>query len=124
METDLDIRLREYATAGSPAANPDPRLYVPALASSAAAGAAASASLICTHSRILRPESIPSFVPSGKNELDFLGGKAEEHPATQADGETADEPTVKKLPLRPGSDSLALVVQGAAGIPVLKAKNG
>jgi hypothetical protein len=125
--TDLEIRLREYLAAGNPAANPDPRLYVPALAHSAAAAAAASATLICMHPRILRPEPVPSFVPPGKNELDFLAaGKAEEHPATEADGEPAEaspEPSEKNLPLRPGRDSLASLVKGAAGIPALKARN-
>ncbi len=122
---DLEIRLREYLASGVPAANPDPRLYADALSSSAAAAAAASASLISTHARVLRPEPVPSFVPYGKNELDFLAaGKAEEHPATQADGEPAEESSARKLPLHPGRDSLNSLVQGAAGIPGLKAQHG
>jgi len=122
--TDLEIRLREYIAAGNPAANPDTCLYASALPSSAAAAASASASLISTHARVLRPEPVPSFVPPGRNELDFLAaGKPEEHPATQADGEPAEVSTDKKLPLRPGRDSLDSLVRGAAGIPALKARH-
>jgi hypothetical protein len=125
METDLDIRLQEYAAAGDPQANPDPRLYAEALSSSATASAAASASLICTHPGILRSEPVPSFVPPNKSELDFLAaGKPEEHPATQADGEPSAALPEKKLPLRPGCDSLDRLAEGAAGIAVLKARNG
>lgn len=122
--THLEIRLREYLASGTPVANPDPRLYPDALSSSAAAASAASASLISTHTRVLRPEPVPSFVPSGKNELDFLAaGKAEEHPATQADGEPAEE-SGRNLPLHPGHDSLNSLVKGAAGIADLKAQHG
>jgi hypothetical protein len=122
--TDLEIRLQEYLAAGNPAANPDARLYASALSSSAAAAAAASASLISTHTRVLRPEPVPSFVPAGKNELDYLAaGKPEEHPATEADGELAEESPDKKLLLRPGRDSLDFLVKGAAGIPGLRAQH-
>ena len=122
--TDLEIRLQQYIAAGSPAANPDARLYASALSSAAAAAAAASASLISTHARVLRPEPVPSFVPPGRNELDFLAaGKPEEHPATQADGEPAEESSDKKLPLRPGLDSLDSLAKGAAGIPSLRARH-
>lgn len=120
--TDLEIRLREYLAAGTPAANADAHLYADALSSSAAAAAAASASLISTHPRVLRPEPVPDFVPPGKTELDFLAaGKPEDHPATQADGESATESPEKKLPLRPGVGSIESLVKGAAGIPDLKA---
>ncbi len=119
---DLEIRLREYLAADSPAANPDVSLYALALSSSAAAAAAASASLISTHTRVLRPEPVPAFVPPGRSEIDFLAaGKPEEHPATEADGEPAEESPGKKLPLRPGRNSLDLLVKGAAGIPAFKA---
>jgi hypothetical protein len=122
--TNLEIRLQEYLAAGNPAANPDVRLYALALSSAAAAAAAASASLISTHPRVLRPEPVPSFVPPGQNELDFLAaGKPEEHPATQAEGETPEESLDKKLPLRPGRDSLDSLVKGAAGIPAFKAQH-
>ncbi|HEY4089842.1 MAG TPA: hypothetical protein VGM43_28155 [Bryobacteraceae bacterium] len=122
--TDLEIRLQEYIAAGNPAANPDVRLYALALSSAAAAAAAASASLISTHTRVLRPEPVPSFVPPGKNELDFLAaGKPEEHPATEADGEVAEESSDRKLPLRPGRDSLDAIAKGAAGIQALKARH-
>jgi len=88
--TNLESRIQDYIAAGSPAANPDVSLYASALPSSAAAAAAASASLISTHTRVLRPEPVPSFVPAGRNEIDFLAAdKPEEHPATQADGEPA-----------------------------------
>jgi hypothetical protein len=122
--TDSELRLQEYLAAGSPAANPDPRLYASALSSSAAAASAASASLISTHARVLRPEPVPSFVPPGRNELDFLAaGKPQEHPATQADGEPAEESPGNTLPLRPGTDSLDLITKGAAGIAALKARH-
>lgn len=122
--TDLEIRLQEYLAAGSPAVNSDVSLYASALSSSAAAAAAASASLISTHTRVLRPEPVPDFVPPGKSELDFLAaGKPEEHPATEADGEPAEESSDKKLPLRPGRDSIDLLVKGAAGIPAFKARH-
>jgi hypothetical protein len=122
--TDLEIRLQEYLTAGNPAANPDPRLYAPALPSSAAAAAAASAFLISTHTRVLRPEPVPSFVPPGRNELDFLAAdKPEEHPGAQADGEPPEQSCAEKLPLRPGHNSLDALVKGAAGIPALKARD-
>ena len=120
--TNLESRIQDYIAAGSPAANPDVSLYASALPSSAAAAAAASASLISTHTRVLRPEPVPSFVPAGRNEIDFLAAdKPEEHPATQADGEPAEESSDRKLPLRAGRDSLDLLVKGAAGIPALKA---
>lgn len=122
--TDLEIRLQEYLAAGSPAANPDVSLYASGLSSSAAAAAAASASLISTHTRVLRPEPVPPFVPNGRHELDFLAaGKPEEHPATQADGEPMEESSDRKLPLRPGGDSLNSLVKGAAGIAALKARH-
>jgi hypothetical protein len=122
--TDLEIRLQEYLAAGNPAANPDPRVYASALRSAAAAASAASASLICAHPRVLRPEPVPSFVPAGRNELDFLAAdKPEDHPATQADGEPAEESPDHTLPLRPGRDSLDAIVKGAAGIPALKARH-
>jgi hypothetical protein len=122
--TDLEIRLQQYLAAGHPTANPDARLYASALSSSSAAAAAASASLISTHARVLRPEPVPSFVPPGRNELDFLAaGKPEEHPATQADGEPAQETSDKKLPLRPGRNSLDALAKGAAGILSLKARH-
>ena len=121
---DLEIRLQEYLAASSPAANPDVSLYASALSSSAAAATAASASLISTHTRVLRPEPVPSFVPPGKNELDILAAnKPEEHPGTQGDGEPVEESADRKLPLCPGRDSLDSLVKGAAGIPALKAQH-
>ena len=121
---ELEIRLQEYLAAGSPAANPDVSLYAAALSSSAAAAAAASASLISTHPRVLRPEPVPAFVPPGKSELEFLAaGKHEDHPATEADGEPAEDSSDRKLPLRPGRDSLSSLVKGAAGFPALKAQH-
>ncbi|HEU5021179.1 MAG TPA: hypothetical protein VFT60_04790 [Bryobacteraceae bacterium] len=122
--TDLELRLQHYLAAGDPAANPNPDLYASALSSSSAAAAAASASLISTHTRVLRPEPVPSFVPPGRHELDFLAAdKPEEHPATQADGEPAEQSSGQKLPLRPGCNSLDALVKGAAGIAVLKARH-
>lgn len=122
--SDLENRIQEYVAAGNPAANPDVRLYAAALSSSAAAAAAASASLLCTHTLVLRAQPVPSFVPPGRNELDFLvAGKPEEHPATQADGETAEELQGNTLPLRAGRDSLELIAKGAAGIVALKAQH-
>ena len=122
--TDLEIRLQQYLAAGNPTANPDASLYASALSSSAAAAAAASASLISTHARVLHPEPVPAFVPPGRNELDFLAaGKPEEHPATQADGEPEHESSNRKLPMRPGQNSLDAIAKGAAGIPSFKARH-
>jgi hypothetical protein len=56
METNLRIRLRAYATTADAQIPGDTTLYADALASSRAASAAASASIICSHARELPEE--------------------------------------------------------------------
>jgi hypothetical protein len=130
MQTDLSIRLRAYAaTAEVVQAHGHKSLYAEALASSQATSAAASAGIICSHTRILRGDSAPDYLLPGQDELEVLvADKPSRHgnPATdQFDAAGATSQT--HLPLHPcidsgnGLDSLAL---GAAGILAIKNRNG
>jgi len=95
METDLRIRLRAYATTAEAQTSADATRYAPALSSSRAASAAASASIICSHTR------------------ELPGDSGLEDPV--------DQPI--HLPLRPGSGSVASLALGADGIPAIKSQN-
>ena len=126
MDSDLDIRLQTYLAAVELPVPTDPRVYADAMSSSAAAATAASAGIIGGHTRVLRPEPVPSFVPPGQNELDFLiAGKTNDHPASEADQQGPEDSAPKaRLPLPPGRDSLDNLVKGAAGVRAIKAQNG
>lgn len=99
METDLSNRLHAYAEA---------------LASAHAASAAASASIICSHTRELRGDSVPDYLLPGQDELAML----------VADG----APPATILPLDAaedgGDDGIANIALGADGVASLKGRNG
>jgi hypothetical protein len=93
METDLHIRLRTYLTTAETQVPSGTARYADALTSSRAASVAASASIVCSHTREL----------SGSDP-----------------GDTAERP---RLPLRPGNGSVASLALGAEGIPAIKSQN-
>jgi len=129
METDLSIRLHAYAgTAQAQAAVHSPHC-ADALACSRAASAAASAAIICSHTRVLRGDSRPDYLLPGQDELEVLvADKPTLKPAAEPASHTVAEPTAEpdrlRLPLRPGSGSLANLVLGADGIPAIKNRHG
>ena len=132
MQTDLSIRLRAYAATAKLEAPADNSLYAEALACSSVAAAAASAGIICSHTRILRGDSPPDYLLPGQDELDFLvADKPSGHadPATdQIDAPDANKRT--RLPLHPGKgrndcdDTLDSLALGAPGIRAIKSRNG
>ena len=131
METDLKLRLQAYATKVDAQIASEPFRYADALGSSIAASAAASASIICSHSRILRGDSPPTYLLPGQHELDFLAAdKPSGQPASDlstgqgappsaAEHTDPAPPGRTRLPLRPGKDTLKNLALGAAGIPAI-----
>jgi hypothetical protein len=115
MESDLITRLREYSTTAAAQSPSDPRQHADALASSDAASAAASAAIICSHTRELRGDSPPADLLPGQDELDLL---AADKPAS---GESL--PFIP-LPLRSGKITVDDLAAGADAIPAIKARNG
>lgn len=112
MGTDLSTRLHAYATAAEVPVREGADLFADALSSSRSASAAASSSIICSHARELFMEAVD---------------KAEGEKADgQTDGEPPETPGASEiiLPLRPGENSLANLVLGAAGIPAIKGHRG
>jgi hypothetical protein len=95
METDLRNRLRAYRTAAGAQVAADTALYTAALHASHAASVAASANIICSHTRELR-----------------------------VDGDPDNSAEWPRLSLPPGNDSVANLVLGADGIPAIKSQHG
>ena len=127
MRPDLTERLHTYlnsVTEQKPAAT---HLYADALSSSNAAAAAASAGIICSHTRILRGNSELIGRPPGLDELEILiGGKQAPHPADEATGQKPAEeaPAQKKiLRLRPTSATIDDLVRGAEGVAIIRKAN-
>jgi len=133
METDLKIRLQAYATTAEVQIPSDTSPFADALASSKASSSAAATNIICSHARILRGDSPPSWVLPGQHELDLLAAdkrsRKDGDPAApdasgagDAGAEPADEASARKqrLPLHPGKDSLSTLALGASGIPAIK----
>lgn len=124
MEANLSIRLHAYATLAEARDPGRAEPYADALAACSAASAAVTASIICSHTRELRGDSPPGYVPRGQDELDFLiAGKASPKDAedTQADASEAGQAEPKPqgariLPLRPGEGNLERLALGAAGV--------
>lgn len=130
METDLSIRLHAYATAAEAQLPASTTLYADALACSLAASAAASAGIICSHTRILRGDSPPDDLLTGQDELDILVAdkpaiKPADNPGERDTNEPPSEDTSpsQRLPLRPGKDTMAVLALGAAGIPAIKSQH-
>ena len=85
MQTDLSIRLHAYATTAEAPIPAPVSLYADALTSSQAAATAASAGIICSHTRILLGDGPPpDYLLPGVDELDVL---AADKPA----GHTGDD---------------------------------
>src|SRR6185437_11079773 len=100
MRTDLTERLHSYLNSVSEQKPAATRLYADALSSSNAAAAAASASIICSHTRILRGNSELSGRAPGLDEIEILiGAKQAQHPADEATGQKpSDEvPAQRKI---------------------------
>jgi hypothetical protein len=132
METDLSIRLHAYASTAEPRPPVETHLYADAIASSRAASAAASAGIICSHTRVLRGDpapdgvGLPGMLPE-QDELDFLcAEKPAAHPADEGDTAGAPNetsPPSRRLPLHAGNDTLTLLALGADGIPAIKGRD-
>ncbi len=92
----------------------NPHLFTEALASSHASSATASALNICSHTRELRGDSLPSWLLPDQDELEEL---SKEQAATQAP-EDDQNPALPEsstiLELRPGTLRLDTLVAGAA----------
>jgi hypothetical protein len=122
-ETELTNRLRAYATLAPAQVPASVGLYASALPASQAASAAASASIVCSHTRELRGDSLPDYLLPGQDELDVLvANKVANKPAAsatdEAPGHTASAPIL--MPLRPGNSGIEHLALGAAGIPAIK----
>ena len=126
MQTDLSIRLRAYAATAEAQVPERTSLYAEALASSHAASAAASAGIVCSHTRILRGDSSPDYLLPGQDELDVLVAdkpSGHGHPATdQLDA--PDTMNHTHLPLHSGEDTLSSLALGASGVLAIKTRNG
>jgi hypothetical protein len=128
MASDLTERLHAYLNATSEQKPAATHLYADALSSSNAAAAAASASIICSHARLLRGNSELIGHPPGLDEIEILiGGKQPEHPAEEATGQKPPDETEapkKILPLRPTSATIEDLARGAEGVPAIRKANG
>jgi hypothetical protein len=111
METDLSIRLHAYAATAEAQIPDSTLLYADAVASSRAASTAASASIICSHTRELRGDSEPAYLLPGQDELDVL---VADKPKDD------DAPHRIRLPFRPGNGTIASLALGAAAIAAIK----
>src|SRR5580658_8371718 len=129
MQTDLSIRLRAYAatleapTQGAVHSPARKSLYAEALASSHAASEAASAGIICSHTRILQGDSPPEYLLPGQDELDVLvADKPSRHGDPATDQADAPDATIRThLPLHANdsndsNDALNNLALGAPGI--------
>jgi hypothetical protein len=117
MESDLSTRLRAWANTAEAKHPGDNSLCADAVSSSQAASAAASASIVCSHARELRGDS--DHLLSVKDELEVL---VADRPGANSNGENSARWI--PLPLKPGNDTVANLVLGAAGIPAMKSRNG
>jgi hypothetical protein len=108
METDLSTRLHLYVTAAERPAGGAASGCADALSSWRAATAGHSASIICSHTRVLHGD--------GEDGLEALLADK------QADADT--EKPKPRMPLHPGENSVELLAQGAEGVIILKARNG
>ncbi len=126
MQTDLSIRLRAYFAMGEAAIPANMSLFAEALACSSAASAAASAGIICSHTRILRGDSPPDYLLPGQDELDVLVAdkpvRYEDQASDQPDAPDATKQT--RLPLLYGNATLDSLTLGASGIEAIKNGNG
>ena len=127
MQTDLSIRLRAYAETAEVEVPANPLVYAEALACSRAAAAAASAGIICSHTRILRGDSPPDYLRPGQDELEFLvADKPLRHEDPATDQPDAPDATGRtRLPLLPdkdGDDGLNKLALGAEGVLALKSR--
>ncbi len=127
MGLDLTERLQAYLNSASDQKPAATRLYADALSSSNAAAAAASASIICSHTRLLRGNSELIGRAPGLDEIEILmGARQAQHPADEATGQKpADEASAPKriLSLRPGGATIEDLVRGAEGIPAIRKAN-